>query len=301
MKTSQREIISERFITLFNRISEERSLSNEDVSSVLGISIKTLNQYLDSTHLITIEDAYTFCHHFELGFEYIFKDITNWQEEVAFKLNCGFQSNLPVVGGYSISQSHYDVFTPNVNRKISVDRKVFEVKGDSMTGGKNNLEEHDKLETRLLNNINKFRESSIYVVESDEGLFVKGLQSIKKENQIIRFICFSDLKDYYEPYEIECNMRTKIYEVTKIIKESKRVKLRKKIGNDRLQEVLSSLVNAYPNNDEFIMLQRQLKELNRQHISGINSNTKKGFNRIAITLLTLINEIEDDELYKICL
>ncbi len=299
MKTSQREILSERFITLFNRLSEESSLSNEHVSSVLEISIKTLHQYLDRTHLITIVDAYTFCIHFQLGFEYMFKDITNWQEEVASKLNCGFQSNLSVIGGYGISD--FQSFTPSINKNIKAEKRIFKVEGDSMTGGRNNIEEGDVLVTQLLRSLSDFKEFIPYVFQHDcDGLYVKELQSLKVNGKIVGFNCISDLNIYYKPFDILGNPNTKVYKITQVIKESVRIKLRKAVGKSKLRDVFESLVNTFHDNNDLILLESRFFDLHKLINNGIIENgLDKEMNRIKNSLLTIIDEIAADDLCNI--
>jgi transcriptional regulator with XRE-family HTH domain len=296
---NQRQILSERFISLFNKFSENEPLSYREVAGALDISINTLNHYLEGTHLITILDAYLFCNSFNGDYNYMFQGITNWQEEVADKLKCGFQSDLPAVGGYGIS-SDYDSFKPYINRNINYEKKVFEVIGDSMTGGRNNLEEHDKLETKRVYDINDIKNNFPYVIESDEGICVKELKALKRDNKIIGITCTSDL-DLYKPYDIIGNKRTKIYKIINVFKESKRNQLKEVIKHDKIEQIINCLHSAFPYNENLISLSARIVALNNQTHAGcydLDTSERKR-NILRKDTLNFILQISNNDLNKI--
>jgi Effector-associated domain 11 len=297
---TQRQILSERFITLFNKFSENGHLSDREVADVLDISIKTLNHYLEGTHLITILDAYLFCKHFDGDYNYMFQDITNWQIEVSDKLHCGFQSNQPAIGGYSTS--YYNDFTPCISINVKKEKRIFEVDGDSMTGGRNNIEDGDILVTQQIGNISDIKEFKLYVIENKDGLCVKELRFYRKDEKIIGFTCVSDLSDLYKPFDIIGNPYTKTYKVIQIIKESVRIKLRKAVGRNKLKEVFKSLIKTLHNNDDLILLESRFNEFRKHICNGIIQNSLDiEMNKIKNSLLIMIDEITEEELSTITL
>lgn len=273
-----------------------------EVSMILDITIKTLEYYLDGTHLITMDEAYLFCKRFG-GFEYMFQDMTNWQEELADKLKCGFRSPQPAVGGNSISG--FDNFMPCIDKNVKAEKRIFEVDGDSMTGGKNNLEKGDLLETQLLRTFSDFKDFKPYVIDSDfDGLYVKELKAIRKNGKIIKFQCISDLETYYEPFEIIGSLHTKVYKVIELNKESIRIKLKGDIKKNRLKGVFRFLTDLtdipFHILNNLVSLERRFNECCQLICTGIIENSlSKEMNTITVNLLSIIDEMAEEGLFKI--
>jgi hypothetical protein len=294
---TQRQILSERFITLFNKFSENEPLSYREIANALDISIKTLKHYLEGTHSITLEEAFLFCKQVNGDYEYMFKDITNWQIEVADKLNCGFKSNLLAIGGYSTYS--FNDFTPCISINVKREKRMFEVDGDSMTGGRNNLEKHDNLETNRVYSINDIKNNTSYVVESDEGICVKELKVVIKGNKITGFTCTSDL-DFYKPYDIVGNERTKTYEIINVIKESKRNQLKEAIKHDKIEQIIDCLDLAFPYDENLITLRARIVALNNQIYAGcydLDTSERKR-NILRKDTLNFISQINKYDLNK---
>jgi tricorn protease-like protein len=298
LKKSERHILTNRFIDWFNHTSEMGDIRCSQVAKLLGITEKTINRYLKKIDLITFEDAFLICEQYQVKTDYMFKDITNWETIVADKLKRGFMSPNYAIGGNIIT--HQSQQMTQIDSTIPKNKKQFPAKGDSMTNDNGGIDEGDKIETEQIYNTSDIKEGDVVVIEDENGTCVKRVTFLKNNcKEITGFICHSDLP-FYSSYETQGSEKTKVYKLTNLIKESRRIELRKAIGKNKLKVVFDSLIEILHEDDEFITLQARFIELNQQINKGITErNDIKEIQGIRMSLLNKIGEIPAKEFSKI--
>ena len=141
----------------------------------------------------------------------------------------------------------------------------------------------------------------MYVIESDyDGTYVKELQSLKEGGKIIGFRCISDSNIYYKPFDITGNSNTKIYKVTRVIKESVKIRLKQAIGNNKIKKVFKSLISTFHDDKQLILLQSRFNELSELICGGmIENGLDSEMNKIKSSLFDIVDKIEDEDLSTI--
>ena len=301
----ERRQLTQRFVELFNQSSLNGGAPYDLIAKTLSVSTKTIKRYEKQIDFITCGDAYLLYKNLDWSLNFMFQDITNWEEKVADELGIGFDSNFSAKAGYSIINQPF--ITCVLNEKTVKNRFVHEVNGDSMFTDCDGIENGDKLESERVFELSYILENKIYIVETEDGSRVKKLNFKKnKDNKITGFQLNSTLPEIFISEQIDADERIKVYKIINIIKESKRKKLQTAISNDKLEVVIDILIQAFENIDvddlnHLLSLKRQLKSVKRDF--GTNCIDQSCFyqqkSKICRALLDFIKDINKYKLVEI--
>jgi len=234
MKES-REALNERFKSAFKYLEDQGIIvRNSHSKGLSAISDKIFGRrahghiilkYLNDERLISFEAADKFCDAYQISKEFMFqgegeisvqtkKTVSNLQDAVEESLFARvLYTSVPALAGSSTSAGSAEqnsfIQLPGVQDK---DLVAFSIQGNSMQP---TLINGDIVIAKQMDIMDQVNEQDVYAVVTHEGVMVKRIKKMFKNDKLVQLKLISDNYFDHDPFYVDIQQLKKIYKVVK--------------------------------------------------------------------------------------